>query len=149
MGHLIHTEIEIDAPAPLVWELLTDLAGYERWNPFVQKAEGTIGPGEKLTVSPRDSSGRSYTFTPTVKQFEEGRLFSWFGSVLHPALMGGDHSFELVPLEGARTRLIHDEVFSGLLLPLIILFAANKTRTGFEEMNLAIKQEAERRALTR
>lgn len=146
MGHLIETRIDIDAPAALIWDLLTDLPGYESWNPFVQKAKGVIAPGETLIVSPRDASGRSYTFKPQVRLYEEGRAFSWFGAVLHPWLMGGDHRFLLEPLSDTQTRLHHDEEFSGLLLPLIILFAAQKTRTGFDDMNQAIKAEAERRA---
>jgi uncharacterized protein YndB with AHSA1/START domain len=32
----LHTEIEIDASAERVWDILTDFASYPQWNPFIR-----------------------------------------------------------------------------------------------------------------
>src|SRR5215210_9363232 len=36
----LHSEIEINAPAQRVWEVLTDFASYPQWNPFIRRASG-------------------------------------------------------------------------------------------------------------
>lgn len=143
MAFRIHTQIDIDAPAARVWELLTDLPGYQRWNPFVIEAEGRIGLGETLRVTPRERSGRTYTFRPVVTRYEAGTAFAWTGVVLHRSFVSGEHIFELEALDETRTRLIHDEVFTGLAFPLVALLGGATARDGFARMNTALEHEAE------
>ena len=38
MTNHIHTQIDIGAPIGTVWDVLTDLAAYREWNPFVLEA---------------------------------------------------------------------------------------------------------------
>lgn len=33
----IYTEIEIDAPASIVWSIITDFEDFTRWNPFIKE----------------------------------------------------------------------------------------------------------------
>jgi hypothetical protein len=63
--------------------------------------------------------------------------------VLHRLFVAGEHIFELQAQGEARTRLIHDEVFTGLAQPLAAGLAAGTTREGFARMNAALKREAE------
>ena len=37
---VIHTEIEINAPASRVWEILTDFGSFPQWNPFIRQVSG-------------------------------------------------------------------------------------------------------------
>ncbi len=143
MAFRIHTQIDIDAPATRVWALLTDLPGYQRWNPFVIQAEGTVALGETLLVTPRDRSGRTHTFKPVVTRYEDGIAFAWTGVVLHRWIAAGEHIFELSSLDAARTRLTHDEAFTGLTRPFAARLVANATHDGFTRMNEALKREAE------
>jgi uncharacterized protein YndB with AHSA1/START domain len=46
----LHSEIEINAPAERVWELLTDFASYPQWNPFIRTISGQPTKGERLEV---------------------------------------------------------------------------------------------------
>jgi uncharacterized protein YndB with AHSA1/START domain len=46
----LHSEIQIDAPAERVWELLTDFASYPQWNPFIRNISGQPATGERLRV---------------------------------------------------------------------------------------------------
>lgn len=145
MPYHIHTEIDIDAPVRTIWDVLVDLESYADWNPFIKSATGAIIAGGSLHMEPRTDDGRDHSFDPVITEFEDGVRFAWTGHVLHPRLATGVHRFILEPLSDTKCRVHHDEDFSGLLLPITILYAAGKTRRGFEDMNVALKAEVERR----
>lgn len=42
------TEIEVDAAPATAWAVLTDLASYPDWNPFITSSEGPLAVGERL-----------------------------------------------------------------------------------------------------
>jgi hypothetical protein len=58
----LHSEIEIDASAERVWDILTDFASYPQWNPFIRRIGGELEVGERLEVrlQPPDSRGYNY-----------------------------------------------------------------------------------------
>lgn len=60
-----------------------------------------------------------------------------------PCLFEGEHYFVLSQLGSNRTRFVHGERFSGILLPLVKSNLESATRTGFEAMNEAMKRRAE------
>ncbi len=43
--------VEIDAPASVVWAILTDLPRYGGWNPFCVKAESTLEIGAPIAMT--------------------------------------------------------------------------------------------------
>ncbi len=143
--HEIDTRIEINAPRSVVWELLTDLEGYQSWNPFVVLARGRIEVGEKLLCEPQMPAGRRYSFEPVVNEHRPGRYFSWVGNVLHPRIASGEHSFELREIGQDRTLLIHGERFTGIATRFMPRRVLDSTRRGFLLMNEALKRTAEQR----
>lgn len=142
MAHHLHTEIEIGAAPETVWTILTDLAGYPDWNPFITSSEGTIAVGGRLINRLEPPGGRAITIKPTVTEVDNGRAFEWLGRLVMPLLFDGRHRFELVP-NGDGTRLIHSEHFTGLLVPFAKKSLDTKTVAGFEAMNTALKVRAE------
>jgi uncharacterized membrane protein len=46
----VSTEIEIEAAAERVWEVLTDFAKFPRWNSFIKQLSGEARTGAKLEV---------------------------------------------------------------------------------------------------
>lgn len=144
MAHHLHTEIEIAAAPATVWGVLTDLAGYPDWNPFITSSEGTIAVGEQLTNRLEPPGGRAVTFKPTVTEVDAGRVLEWLGGLPLPSLFDGRHRFDLVP-DGDGTRLIHAERFTGVLVPFMKRSLDTTTLAGFEAMNTALKSRAEAR----
>jgi hypothetical protein len=59
-------------------------------------------------------------------------------------LFDGEHIFEIKPSPEGKTRFIHRERFTGLLVPFVWRSLNTKTRRGFNEMNRALKRRAER-----
>jgi hypothetical protein len=139
--NISHT-VEIDAAPEAVWRELADTAAYPDWNPFVRRIEGDLEESGRLEVDIAPPGGRAMTFKPTVLAARPGRELRWLGHLLVRGLFDGEHSFEIEPLGSGRSRLTQAERFSGLL---VRPFAGNleKTRRGFEEMNLALKARAE------
>ena len=44
----LHAEIEIQATAERVWQLLTDFERFPQWNPFIRQVKGQAKVGAKL-----------------------------------------------------------------------------------------------------
>lgn len=139
----VYTEIEINAPAETVWEILTDLEKYREWNPFIRESAGKAVLGCGLTCRPQFSGGPIMTFHPVVSRVEPYRIFAWKGHVLFPGLADGEHIFEIEPLGKNRVRHIHRQEFRGLLIPLVWRRMYKRTAQGFISMNKALKKRAE------
>ena len=141
--HEIATHVDIDAPARRVWSILVDFPAHSRWNPFVQEITGMPQPGQRLKVSIRPPGGKGMTFRPVVLRAAPEQELRWLGRFLVPGLFDGEHYFRIEPLGPDRVRFIHGERFSGLLVGLARSSLDAGTRAGFEQMNQALKAQAE------
>jgi hypothetical protein len=140
----LHSEVEIQASAERVWQLLTDFERFPEWNPFIRQASGKIQAGERLEVKLQPPGGSPMTFRPTVLKAETDQELRWLGHLLIPGLFDGEHHFMIERLGVQRVRFVQGEQFKGLLVPLTAGML-EKTRQGFEEMNRALKERAEAR----
>ncbi len=144
----LHTEININASPEIVWDTLMDFESYADWNPFVVSIEGEAKVGSKLKARIEPPVGKGMTFKPTVTAVEQGRYFEWLGSLGVRGVMDGRHQFRIEPVSGG-TRFTQSEEFTGLLVPLLSKTLDKGTPAGFEAMNQAIKERAEKAAATR
>jgi hypothetical protein len=141
--HEIRTEIEIEASPARVWDVLLNFASHPRWNPFIRSISGNAVPGERLKVSIHPPGGKAMTFKPRVLVAQPHRELRWLGRLLMPGVFDGEHFFQMEGTGLARTRLVHGEKFSGLLVPMARAQLDGGTRAGFIAMNQALKQRAE------
>jgi hypothetical protein len=107
-----------------------------------------LQPGELLNVvvSPPDSS--DFRFRAKVLVSEQNERLRWKGKVLADFLFSGEHFFELSDLGNDRTRMVHGEDFSGVLLR-FLRRQLGSTARGFVFMNQALKRRAESRRVVR
>lgn len=140
--HHLHTSIDVDAPADIVWDVLTDFDAYPEWNGYT-RIEGEAVEGTRLRVSPGPDAGRSPTFRPEVRRVDPDRELRWLGHLFVSGLFDGEHRFELESLDDGRTRLVQSEQFSGLLVRPILRFVGADTEANFEAVNRALKTRAE------
>jgi hypothetical protein len=139
----LHSQIDINASAERVWQLLTDFASYPQWNPFIRRISGKLSTGERLEVRLEPPESRGITLRPQVLTAEAKHQLRWLGHLFVPGLFDGEHTFVIQPLEEGRVRFVQREVFRGLLVPLFARSLDNSTLRGFEEMNRALKERAE------
>lgn len=138
----IRTEIEIDAPPTVVWDVLTDLPAYGEWNPHITAAGGEVREGESVDLRVQPSGSRARDLTATVTAADPPRKLQWTGTVLSPWLFEGEHTFELEALGDDRTRLVNAERLSGALVPFV---TSAETRLDYDAMNRALARRAETR----
>jgi len=143
-GNMLHTEIEIAAPAGRVWRILTDLDAFPAWNPFIRRASGELRTGGRLDILLQPHGGSSMRFRPTVLNATPERELRWIGHLLVPGIFDGEHIFQIEPNGRGGVRFTQMEHFSGLLLPLLRGKLRRETLPGFEAMNEALKERAER-----
>lgn len=148
MHYELHTEIAIEAPDEVVWDVLVDLDRYPEWNPFVVESIGRVEVGERLVNRLQPPGGKAMTFKPTVSEVVPNRSFEWLGRLGVPGLFDGRHRFELRPTASGGTTLVHTEQFDGVLVRLMRSSLDTRTAAGFEAMNEALKTRAEARAAT-
>ena len=110
------TKISIRATPERVWALLTDAAGYTRWNNTVNQVDGRIAPGERVTVHPKINPGRA--FPVKVVEFEPSRRMVWTGG-MPLGLFKGERTFTLQPSSNGSVEFSMREEYSGLMAPLI------------------------------
>ncbi|MEW5737270.1 MAG: SRPBCC domain-containing protein [Thermodesulfobacteriota bacterium] len=144
----LYTEIEINADAGTVWNILTDLSRFSDWNPFIVQSRGRALPGAIIECHPRVPGGRVHSFTATVTAAEPGKSFAWLGHTLFPGFASGEHIFEILPA-GRGVTLVHRMDFWGVALPFAWKYMEEPTRQGFVLMNEALKKRAEATAGTR
>lgn len=140
----IETAIEINAPADKVWKVLTDLSQFQQWNPFIRQIGEEVREGARLKVFIQPPGKKGMTFKPKVTRVISGREFRWLGHLLVPGLFDGEHIFEISPISENCVRFVQRERFSGILLRLLWHSLDTSTRQGFNEMNAAIKEKAEK-----
>ncbi len=143
MSRKLITSIEINASPNAVWQVLTDFSRFPQWNPFIRSISGEVTQGAQLHVQVQPPDGDGMTFHPKVLVAEPGHELRWLGRFLLPGIFDGEHRFQIEPLGEHRVRFVQSEVFSGLLVPLLWNSLDTKTRQGFEEMNQALKLQAE------
>ncbi|MEL7168350.1 MAG: SRPBCC domain-containing protein, partial [Bacteroidota bacterium] len=129
----------IAASPETIWAVLTDAPGFPEWEPNVERIEGTIAPGEKITVHTSFSPDRA--FPVKVAVFEPPRRMVWRGGMPF-GLFVGERTFTLTPQPDGTTEVHTREEFRGLLSPLIGRSIPDLTPT-FEQFAAALKTRAE------
>jgi hypothetical protein len=140
----LRTEIEISASPEKVWKVLTDFEKYEQWNPFIHRIIGEAKEGSKIEIHIETPRGKRRKYEPTVTKVEHGRELRWLGKSSLPGILNGEHIFTIEQVGSGNVRLVHREVFDGLLTSLFGKSLDTDVKEGFEEMNRALKERVER-----
>jgi hypothetical protein len=138
----LRTEIEIQATAEKVWQVLADLANYPEWNPFITRAAGEARVGGKVDITVGSGGGQRVLHCTVVKA-DPGRELTWKYHVGAAFLFSGEHSMVIEVVGENRVRFVDREVFNGLLVPLQAKAIDGESRSGFEAMDRALKARAE------
>ena len=138
----LRTEIEIQAAAEKVWQVITDLDKYPEWNPFIHHAIGTAQVGEKVDITFKSGS-KEMTLHCTVVKVEPNKELRLKYHIALPILFSGEHSFIIEQVESNKVRFIDREIFTGILVSSQAKDIDTNSKQGFEAMDKALKARAE------
>lgn len=142
---MIRTEVLIDATPEDVWLVLSNIGEYPQWNPFIVRLEGALAVGKELEVTLSPPGGTQMSFDTRVVTVTKNRELAWRAGLVVPGIFLGAHRFLIEPAGDGRTKLVHSERFTGLLIGPLTHHMLDRFELGFVEMNQAVKIKAEMR----
>jgi hypothetical protein len=136
--------VEIDAPASVVWEILTDLPRYGEWNPFCIKAESTLKLGAPIIMHLTNFWNQDISInTETVCANEPQRLLSWKLDWEAGWPYAARRDQVIAPLGPDRCAYHSTNVFYGDTGVHVMRFAGPWVTAAFDNTARALKARAE------
>jgi hypothetical protein len=106
----------ISATPVTIWKILADASRYPDWDPGIVRVEGSIALGEKVNFFTKFNPDRALAVRVTV--FDRPNKMVLTGD-MPLGLFKSERMHSLAANEDGTTTFHTQEVFSGLLLPLI------------------------------
>lgn len=131
----------IRATPEKVWSLLINVGDWPRWNTTVTDVKGTVAVGNKVAVWVKIAPGQA--FPVKVTTLDAPRRMVWRGGMPIAALFKGERTYTLTPKGDAEVDFSMEEVYDGLLAPLITK-AIPDLQPAFDEFARCLKMEAEK-----
>ncbi len=141
-------DITLDAPVERLWELLTDITLYPRWNLLFKEASGRLNVGEDIELLVALPELAPFRIRPKVMRFDPLRTFSWRYTMACGALFNWRYTVLLDPDSAGTTKFIQTSSFGGILGPLFGFGMGGAVKNGLAEMNRAIRRWGEKGNIT-
>ncbi|MGE0785149.1 MAG: SRPBCC domain-containing protein [Sandaracinaceae bacterium] len=140
------SEIEIEAPRTLVWDVLVDLASYPRWNPFTLEVRSSLEIGAPVDMKVRmlRAGGIVVSQREMLRALEAPELIVWGMSMLGGGVRA-ERRQTLTELDDRTTRYRTEDVIEGPLGALVFATFGPSVQAGFDEMARALEGEVLRR----
>ena len=147
----ISTHVDIDPEAALVWDILTDFATYQRWNPLLRSVRGAARSGDTIVITEKRSRNGKFARSSNravmrriVQHVREPHELHWRGSRGSPRLYASERRFRIEALRSGGVRFHQSERFDGFAVPFLWLALRRERAPAFRAMNRALKARAER-----
>ena len=141
----IKTDIEISAPPTKVWSILSDINNWQEWSPIIKESHGTASIGSELTITMvgKKDGEVGPIYNPVITELDEPKHLRWRAHMLTGFIFT---NYKVLELEetSSGTRLIHKEMFKGLLAPIFCGQMEEGVPPMLNSMNLALKELAEK-----
>jgi uncharacterized protein YndB with AHSA1/START domain len=139
----IRAEIEIDAPAERIFEILTDLEAYSEWNPLTPRVESALRPGDPVHLHVRLRGDRLSHRIEIVSANEKPSKLCWGTKIGARFRLTAERCQTLTPLDQGRTRYVSEDVMRGWLTPIVMIGYGRALRRGFCAVAVALKTRVE------
>lgn len=135
-------EVEIDAPAQRVWDVLTDTASYPEWNPLIRRWEGAMTVGSRPDLDLRLGRRRLHV-RPLITEFDPPHEIRWLVSQLIRGVYDIDRRLRVEPTGEGSCRFVQLERGGGALGGLMSRLLGADVRAALRDLGQAVKSRAE------
>lgn len=138
--------VAINAPASVVWQVLTDLPRYNEWNPFCIRAVSTLemgAPVEMTLINYATAGGPTVPNLEYVCGFEPERLLSWEFPNLDFWPYPARRDQVITPTGPDSCTYYSTDAFLGANGIHVFRFAGPWVKRAFDDTALALKARAE------
>lgn len=141
MTFVIERVVEIDAPADVVWEVITDLPRYPQWNPFCVECVSTLKPGDpidmKVKLLAKPQPQREW-----VTEYVPGKRFAYRMKPV-PGCLSSARSHDVEAIGPQRTRYRSYFHLKGWMRHIVLALLRSKLEAGFAGMTAGIQKRSE------
>jgi hypothetical protein len=123
-----------------VWRVVTDLAAYGEWNPFVVACESGLAPGDAILMRVHVFSSFAQSQREIVLEHAPGERLCYG---LQGASLASRRCHHVAPAGPGRTRYESSFELSGWLAPLVRALLGSRLQRGFDGMAAALVRRAE------
>lgn len=139
----IEHQVLINAPAAVIWDVLTRLDDYPSWNRYALQAHGQLVVGGEVEIVVRLGSGTQRVNNRVLEVSPQQRL-CWVSLNWYQFLVRGTRCRVLEPLPDGSTRFRETEIMQGGLARLVVGLLRPQLAAGLQTECESIKAEAER-----
>lgn len=149
MSLVIEQVFEIDVPASVLWQVVSDLPAYAEWNPFVVACRSSMVAGSPITMQVQLLPWFTQKQQETVFEHVPGEKFCYGldGGALGAVVSRRCHVVEALGPDRARYRSRFE--MSGWLAPVVAALLGARLEHGFASMAEALRRRAEQLARAR
>jgi hypothetical protein len=139
---IIQSEILINAPKELVWQILMDRDNYNLWNPFTPKIETNFEIGTDIILHVNMNPGKKLLLQKEqILWVKDNESVAW--GIPGPLPVKTERAQNIIAISPEQTQYITYDKFWGPLVPLVIWLYGKKIQAGFDSVAAGLKTYAE------
>lgn len=142
MKRAVEHRIGVQAPAEIVWEVVSEFETWHHWNPLYRKAEGQMKIGTALVLEQHLPGEPPRVIQPVVQDWVPYEQLHW-----RSTRMGGFVTairyLEIENMGPANSTFSNGELFMGMLLRFVGREERRKLKAAFAAMGEAVRDRAE------
>ncbi len=139
---VIEKTVEINAPAAVVWEVISDLKRYPEWNPFCLSARSTLKPGDPIDMTVK-LLARPQQQREWMLEYVDGKRFAYRMKPVPLGALSSFRSHDVAPAGAERSHYRSYFHLKGWMRGVVLGLFRAKLEAGFAGMTDAIKSRAE------
>lgn len=142
MQRAVEHRIGVQAPAEVIWEVVSDFEAWHHWNPLYRKAEGQMKNGTILMLEQHLVGEPPRVIQPVVQDWVPFEQLHWRSSRVG-GFVTAIRYLEIESMGPANATFSNGELFMGMLLRFISQQERRKLKSAFTAMGEAVRDRAE------